>query len=105
MGVEPKEENKDEEDDEEEEGKKEETPDEKYEDLKKNKVKAILQMEYLLFIKKTFRVILFVAAILIALFTAFWKCNVWGAFVLFFAAIFSFSSVNFKNVKWFTLFF
>ena len=84
---------------------KELTPKEKQEKEQKDKVNKIIRMEYFLYIAKVFRVILFIGAILISLLTAFYKCNIWGGLILISVALFSFTEVKFKNVKWFTLIF
>mmetsp|Transcript_30668 Transcript_30668/g.30183 ORF Transcript_30668/g.30183 Transcript_30668/m.30183 type:complete len:110 (-) Transcript_30668:413-742(-) len=82
---------------------KELSPEELFEKEKEKKVKAILSMEYRLFLTKTIRVIIFVAVILMAMLSSFYKSNVWGILVLFFAALVSLLDLKFKNLKWFTI--
>ena len=72
------------------EGEKELTPEELFEKEKAEKVRGILTLEYKLFIAKTFRVIIFVAVILMALLSSFHKASIWGILLLFCTAIFSF---------------
>ena len=65
------------------------TPEEIFEKEKKEKVRGILSMEYKLFIRKTFRVIIFVTVVLMTSLSSFYKSNIWGIMLLCCAAVFS----------------
>ena len=74
-----------------------------FEKEKKDGVKSLLKMEYLLFIAKTFRVIIFVTALLISLFAVVQKSNIWGGMILIAVIFTSFRKCNYNNIKWFGL--
>jgi len=66
------------------------TPEEEFESTKKEKCKRVIYIEHYISIAKAFRILIFVASILMSLLTTFYKCNIWGAMIIITVALFSF---------------